>query len=345
MATNAQRSSASISEYSLGGLSKFPAELDTEKDLYVVGNRIAAQLIAGVSPSSEIMFLDDDAGFPPSGILKIDKEYVFYSAVKDRVISGLIRGFSTSDPMEHPRGSMVDLVIMADHHNALRDAVYNLEQKVGLRTAQANVDGNLSERVAYLRAKWYTPRALWFVKPKRGAAPLRVQFVSFSRGFPNAYYWSFGDGSTASGNDENAMNPVHVYEKPGTYNVSLTIFTARRGSAQAYKIGQVEVLNESDFIAPIIWAEVYDASVGRYVQGVRGRVPLTVRLTDQTDGKIVRRVWNFDDGSSEAVEDPYKIDVEHTYLEVGQYQPSLFLQVGDYKTINLRLPYVIEVLD
>lgn len=60
-----------------------------------------------------------------------------------------------------------------------------------------------------------------FVSNKfNGCSPLQVQFTNQSI---NAltYLWDFGDGSTS-----NLEHPMHVYQSPGTYNVSLAGFSA-----------------------------------------------------------------------------------------------------------------------
>lgn len=52
---------------------------------------------------------------------------------------------------------------------------------------------------------------------RRGIIPLEVQFQNNTTGDSDSYQWDFGDGSTSV----DAV-PVHIYTKPGTYNVFLT---------------------------------------------------------------------------------------------------------------------------
>ena len=54
--------------------------------------------------------------------------------------------------------------------------------------------------------------------PETGSAPLAVQFTDLSLGNPNNWYWSFGDGNTST-----LQNPLHVFQDPGTYEVTLTV--------------------------------------------------------------------------------------------------------------------------
>jgi PKD repeat protein len=53
--------------------------------------------------------------------------------------------------------------------------------------------------------------------PTSGNVPLAVQFSDRSQGGPVMWSWAFGDGGTAI-----VANPVHVYQQPGKYTVSLT---------------------------------------------------------------------------------------------------------------------------
>lgn len=69
-----------------------------------------------------------------------------------------------------------------------------------------------------------TPVADFSADPLTGAAPLDVQFMDLSSGGVYeilSWTWDFGDGSTYSADQD----PVHTYDMPGTYTVSLTILT------------------------------------------------------------------------------------------------------------------------
>lgn len=52
-----------------------------------------------------------------------------------------------------------------------------------------------------------------------GIAPLKVRFADTSDTTPWKWHWDFGDGTNST-----EKNPVHTYKKPGTYNVSLTVW-------------------------------------------------------------------------------------------------------------------------
>lgn len=62
------------------------------------------------------------------------------------------------------------------------------------------------------------PIARYLAEPVSGQAPLSVQFTDLSTGNPKQFEWSFGDGSKSG-----QKNPVHIFQKGGIYNVTLTV--------------------------------------------------------------------------------------------------------------------------
>ncbi|GAB7017112.1 hypothetical protein JCM10550A_24820 [Methanogenium cariaci] len=66
------------------------------------------------------------------------------------------------------------------------------------------------------------PEVSFSADPVTGDAPLDVQFTSSVSGSaPFTYLWTFGDGTTST-----EAHPLHRYESPGTYSVSLTVSNA-----------------------------------------------------------------------------------------------------------------------
>ncbi len=72
--------------------------------------------------------------------------------------------------------------------------------------------------------------------PVTGTAPLKVTFTDQSTGSPTYLNFDFGDGSNATG-----QNPVHTYQFPGTYNVTLTVLKNDVGSG--FIVSNVSVQN------------------------------------------------------------------------------------------------------
>ncbi len=88
------------------------------------------------------------------------------------------------------------------------------------------------------------PTADFTAFPLRGYAPLTVTVRSTSQGDIDSYAWSFGDGGSAT---EDATS--HVYETPGTYEISLTVSNGG-GSDTLTQVGLIEVLRDN--LPPVI---------------------------------------------------------------------------------------------
>jgi hypothetical protein len=72
--------------------------------------------------------------------------------------------------------------------------------------------------------------------PCTGVAPLTLGFVALAPAPIEVYRWSFGDGSGQS----IASSPIHIFELPGTYDVTLTV-GGPGGTARAAIEGAVRV--------------------------------------------------------------------------------------------------------
>jgi len=70
------------------------------------------------------------------------------------------------------------------------------------------------------------------------AAGVDVRFTDRSTGSPNAWKWSFGDGSISG-----ARNPIHAYAGPGTYTVTLTASNATTSSTATREITVSPILS------------------------------------------------------------------------------------------------------
>ena len=74
------------------------------------------------------------------------------------------------------------------------------------------------------------PMAGFTASPIEGTAPLTVSFTDSSFGSPILYNYDFGDGINST-----ARNPVHTYQYPGVYNVTLQVlgYNAASGSVSS----------------------------------------------------------------------------------------------------------------
>jgi PKD repeat protein len=163
--------------------------------------------------------------------------------------------------------------------------------------------------------------------PVQGYAPLAVSFSDRSTNSPLYWSWSFGDGQSSS-----EKNPVHRYESPGRYSVSL-IAGNRYGGNSITKVDYV-VVN------PVSSSPVVDFSANI----TTGDAPLQVEFTDLTTGGLVlSRVWTFsNDGIQESVSTSSQ-KIVHSFLKPGQYNISLIANVENNKNGYLEKSYYISV--
>ena len=78
-----------------------------------------------------------------------------------------------------------------------------------------------------------------------GNPPLEVSFTDLSEGYPLSWNWDFGDGSPQS----TLQNPMHVFENPGEYTVTLTIANGILQSEKTYE-------NYISVIPPVVPDEI-----------------------------------------------------------------------------------------
>lgn len=101
-----------------------------------------------------------------------------------------------------------------------------------------------------------------------GDAPFRVRFYDISYGFADNRLWDFGDGNTST-----EKNPVHVYREPGSYDVSLTLY-----SNYTYETSMADYVNMSrGELADFMWQstdrELNYINVSERGSGVRQEIP------------------------------------------------------------------------
>lgn len=133
--------------------------------------------------------------------------------------------------------------------------------------------------------------------PKSGTVPLVVRFSDISTGSPETWYWVFGDGSTSVGNP----NPVHVYNRAGAFDVTLTVTHGliEDTSTQTIVVGNVPA---ADFLA--------DQTT------VSENTP--VYFMDKSLNTPITWEWDFGDGTRSTDQNPTKV-----YPVKGVYTVSL----------------------
>ncbi|MBN2733229.1 MAG: PKD domain-containing protein, partial [Methanomicrobiaceae archaeon] len=141
-----------------------------------------------------------------------------------------------------------------------------------------------------------------------------------------SWVWDFDDGST----DSTLESGTHIYTEPGDYTVTLTA-TSPAGNTSTY----TEDI-ELNMLMAYFTADT-----------VTGGVPLTVTFEDassenpDTGDDIVEWEWDFDDGSSNVVNDDDS-DVEHTFDDEGTYTVTLTVTDEDDDTDSYELTITVD---
>ena len=191
---------------------------------------------------------------------------------------------------------------------ATQDGLYQLRLRVYLRdgTTLSTVVGNVRvqnrQPTPIPSATQNVPRpiAAFTQDVASGQVPLTVRFTNQSSGTITSYSWNFGDGQSST-----EASPVHTFNSPGLYNVTLTV-TGPGGSSNVSR--QISVQSQT----PPSAAFTQDVT--------SGTAPLTVRFTNQSTGTINSVLWNFSDGTTSAENHPV-----HVFNVPGTY--NVFLTV------------------
>ena len=146
------------------------------------------------------------------------------------------------------------------------------------------------------------PVANFSADPRSGQAPLDVFFRDNSTGSPTNWSWDFGDGTGST-----EQHPVHRYETPGDYNVTLQVSNTA---------GSGRKTEENFILVKVVPEEPLNAAFTASPRS--GTAPLTVEFGDRSGGTPVSWSWDFGDGGSSGVQNP-----SYTYRSPGSYNVSL----------------------
>lgn len=164
-----------------------------------------------------------------------------------------------------------------------------------------------------------------FELPATGCQSSGIPFTDKSKSNSNSrsiteWLWDFGDGKTST-----EQHPVHIYDRPGTYNVVLTATTDSKCSATsaAFPI----LINPQ----PLSDFEVTSLCVGK-------PIILTEKSAIENPGRIAKWTWNFGDGSMPSTEQ-HPI---HQYTATGSYTITLTTEsdkgcVSETKSKNVTI--------
>jgi PKD repeat protein len=156
----------------------------------------------------------------------------------------------------------------------------------------------------------YAPAPYASGAPDRGVAPVTVQFdstgsVAWNPAKIASYRWDFGDCSPV----EAGPGPLHFYEFPGSYTVTLTVTDSFGETGSAITTIFLTATDQPP-TARFAWAST-DPSNPNLVE-------FDATQSGDVDGLIVNDVWDFGDGTSGRFE-----GIDHAYSKAGTYVVKL----------------------
>lgn len=142
--------------------------------------------------------------------------------------------------------------------------------------------------------------------PFKGCVNSSVSFVGIINSPEQvvSYNWNLGDGTSS-----NSATPVHVYNAPGVYDVSLVISTAS-GCTDSFSMNEAVFINERPKVN--FTANPIDACASSEVQ-----------FFDQTPGTNDFWIWKFGDGTVSNDQNP-----SHHYYDTGYFSVVLYVYNG-----------------
>lgn len=328
--------------YQIGDLSLFQQAIDSWEQLYEAKNLSQTKLSQYLSYAGNIIIVEDTSSFPDKGILKLslpnysglNSELVYYNSKTSNTFHELIRGFCSPRQDQYPTahiqsewpiGTKVEAGVMAEHHNSVKDAVYNIESYLGVESSTGL--NTLTGLLKRQEAKILAPKALFRGYPTTGTSPLTVTFHSFATSNTIRYFWDFGDGSTSF-----EKNPIHKYSAEGTYTVQLRTITSLGAQGFTTKKNYISVSNQ--YAYPFFYATpTFGISIKTSVS--TSTTPTTFTLIDQTNAEIVNRLWEFGDGATYFAEDPNEHIATHQYENPGVYEVSLNVELKGQQVLRV----------
>lgn len=330
--------------YETGDLSLFPQALDDKVVLYEATNNASVPLKQTLTYSGKLVIVDDTSDFPDDGILRIGPEpgesgqyeEIYYTKKTANTFENLKRGFAGSIQNTWYAGkAFVSNAVVAEHHNAIKDAIINIEVDLGIEDGPEaeSLNGILkSQEIRFL-----APKPLFRAFPIKGPPPLQVRFQNFSSGHIVRYLWDFGDGGTSI-----EQSPIHTYLTEGTYTVKLNVTTTAGAQGVVTKTGYIQV--DSDETLPFFYVDSITNPYSVLTATSLSVDPKEFVFVDQTDGDIVQRNWVFGDGDRYTQQDPDIHDISHIYQEPGEYVITELIQFSNGRLKRVELPTPLVVL-
>lgn len=330
--------------YRTGDLSLFPLALDDKETLFEATNNSAITLKQALTYNGKIIVVEDTSSFPEKGELRIgpmpgeagEYELIYYNKKTSNTFQELRRGYAGSSINYWPaKTSWVTNSVVAEHHNAIKDAILNIEVDLGLKEnpEPESLNGILKKQ----EIRFLAPKPLFRAFPIKGPPQLKVRFQNFTTGHIARFLWDFGDGGTSL-----EKSPIHTYVAEGTYTVKLNVVTTTGAQGIATKVGYITVNQEES--PPFFYVDSIDNPYSVQTATTQSVDPKEFVFVDQTDGDIVQRNWIFGDGETYTQEDPDIHTVNHIYSLPGSYIVTELIQFSNGRLKKCQLPEPLVVL-
>jgi len=330
--------------YVTGDLSVFPEALDDREILYEATNNSYVVLKQTLTYTGKIVIVEDTSGFPDNGIIRIGPppgepgqyEMIAYNTRTSNTFQDLKRGFAGSrQSYWSARKYYVSNSVAAEHHNAIKDAIINMEVDCGVEEFPAAV--SLNGILKSQETRFLAPKPLFRAFPLKGTPPLQVRFQNFTTGHIVRNLWDFGDGGTSL-----EESPIHTYLTEGVYTVKLNVVTSTGAQGVATKTEYILV--DVDESLPFFYVDSISEPYSTKTAAEEGKTPKEFRFVDQSDGEIVQRNWVFGDGTTYTQEDPDVHEITHIYQEPGDYIVTELIQFSNGRLKRVELPEPLTVL-
>jgi PKD repeat protein len=199
---------------------------------------------------------------------------------------------------------------------------------VTLKVTNAGGSDTVSHTVT---AQVAVPQASFTMTPSSGSAPLAVHFTDTSSGSPTQWAWDFGDGTTST-----AQNPSHTYDKPGSYQVNLTVRNTAGSSTASHSLAvgdDTAPQGRYALSAPDAWAGWTTTVLSQQALSDDGTpTDRIARLVDWGDGTAPLD-WTSGDR------------LDHVYRTSGSYAPTVTLTDLSGNRATVTLPAVAVRVD
>lgn len=138
------------------GTVSFPTSLDTSVSLLEVKDRASTTLSNTITSGSTTITVVATTTFTSTGVLTIDDERMYYTA-KTSTTFTVVRGQFGSTAAAHTAGAAVRMNVIAAHHEVVRDALIQVETKLGYSSSTPTTTGHVLTVTGAGQTAWAAP--------------------------------------------------------------------------------------------------------------------------------------------------------------------------------------------